>query len=121
MRRWTNENGIKMCEPDCVDEWLRSIWNIGVDYDGCNEVCSLKCLVDELVNMANEARECLWNNQLFGVYGSPNDTNEIEDIMIKASNQARLTKVQLLDTLFEEGVLAVYNLGLQHMYEYLKE
>lgn len=44
-----------------------------------------------------------------------------EDSMIRASNKAGLTRNQLLDTLFEKGVLAVYNLGMQHMYEYLEE
>lgn len=38
MRRWTDEEtGTKMCEPDCVDEWLWHIWAIGVDYDGCHK------------------------------------------------------------------------------------
>ena len=44
-----------------------------------------------------------------------------ENPMIRASNKAGLTRNQLLDTLFEKGVLAVYNLGMQHMYEYLEE
>ena len=72
MRYWTDEEtGAKMCEPDCVDEWLWFIWAIGVDYDGCHNVEDLKKLVDELVDMANKARECLWTNKLFGVHGSP--------------------------------------------------
>lgn len=45
----------------------------------------------------------------------------MEDSMIKATNEAEITRNQLLDTLFEEGVMAVYYLGLKHMYEYLKE
>jgi hypothetical protein len=74
MRYWTDEEtGTKMCGPDCVDEWLFDIWAIGVDYDGCHNVEDLKKLVDELVDMANKARECLWTNKLFGVHGSPVD------------------------------------------------
>lgn len=46
---------------------------------------------------------------------------DIENTMIRASKNAGLTRNQLLDTLFEKGVLAVYNLGMQHMYEYLEE
>lgn len=49
-----------------------------------------------------------------------NKKNNMEDSMIRASRKAGLTRNQLLDTLFEEGVIAVYNLGMQHMYEYLK-
>ena len=45
---------------------------------------------------------------------------EKQDIMIRASRKAGLTRNQLLDTLFEEGILAVYNLGMKHIYEYLK-
>lgn len=44
-----------------------------------------------------------------------------QDSMIRAVNKAGLTRNQLLDILFEEGVMAVYNLGLKHMYEYLEE
>lgn len=45
---------------------------------------------------------------------------DMEDTMIRASKKAELTRNELLDTLFEEGVLAVYNLGMKHMYEYLE-
>ena len=74
MRYWYDEErDMKMCEADCVDEWLWDIWAIGCDYDGCNTVEELKKLVDELVDMSQKARECLWNNQLFGNFGSPDD------------------------------------------------
>ena len=46
---------------------------------------------------------------------------EIEDTMIKASNKALVTREQLFNVLFQKGVLALYNLGMQHMYEYLEE
>lgn len=46
---------------------------------------------------------------------------DMEDTMIRASRKAGLTRNQLIDTLFEEGVLAVYNLGMKHMYEYLED
>ena len=50
-----------------------------------------------------------------------NEKEDIQDIMIRASNKAGITRSQLLNALFEDGVLAIYNLGMQHMYEYLKE
>lgn len=72
MRRWYDEErDMKMCEPDCVDEWLFDIWAIGCDYDGCHTAKDLKKLVDELVGMANKARECLWERRLFGDHGEP--------------------------------------------------
>ena len=46
---------------------------------------------------------------------------EMQDLMIRAANKAKLTRDLLLDTLYEKGVLAVYNLGIKHMYEYLED
>ncbi len=72
MRQWIDEKtGLKMYEPDCVDEWLFNIWAVGVDYDGCRSAEDLKKLVDELVAMSQMARECLWKNKLFGEHGKP--------------------------------------------------
>ena len=50
-----------VCEPNCADEWLWQLWAIGLDYDGCNTVESLKGLVD----IAKKARECLYDGKLF--------------------------------------------------------
>ena len=49
-----------------------------------------------------------------------NMIEKMEDEMIKASNKAGITSHQLLDILVQQGVTGVYNLGLKHMYEYLK-
>lgn len=66
MRTWYDEQlGCSFCEPDCVDEWLKMIWTIGVDYDGCQTVECLKGLIDELVDMSKRARICLKNGLLF--------------------------------------------------------
>ena len=65
MKYWTNEDGMRLCEPDSCDEWLWMIWAIGVDYDGCNTVESLKDLVDEMVEMSQKARDCLYDGLLF--------------------------------------------------------
>lgn len=74
------ESGIKISTPDCVDEWLFDIWAIGVDYDGCDTVDSLKKLIDELVDMSVKARECLWERKLFGIYGTPEEKRLMERI-----------------------------------------
>ena len=66
MIHWKDEKtGINFCKPDCVDEWLELIWDIAVDYDGYNTVESLKSLIDEIIDMSKEARECLKENKLF--------------------------------------------------------
>ena len=46
--------------------------------------------------------------------------DNIEGTMIRAANKAVVTSHQLLDVLVQQGVMGVYNLGLKHMYEYLK-
>ena len=74
MKHWIDEEtGCKMCEPDCGDEWLFDIWASGCDYDGCHSAEDLKKLIDELVRMANKARDCLWEGKLFGIHGSPEE------------------------------------------------
>lgn len=66
MRYWYDKefNGI-VCEPNCVDEWLEMIWQVGIGYDGCDSVKSLKGLVDELIDMSQKARYCLEDGKLF--------------------------------------------------------
>lgn len=46
---------------------------------------------------------------------------DMEDTMIKATIQGGLKGRDLLDLLTEKGLMAVYNLGMQHMYEYLED
>lgn len=66
MKCWTDEKtGTNWCEPDCCDEWLFSIWALGVDYDGYNDVENLKQLIDEIVDMSQKARACLHDGKLF--------------------------------------------------------
>jgi hypothetical protein len=66
MKYWIDEQtGCKMCEPNCVDEWLQFIWDIGCDYDGYSDANNLKQLIDELVNASIQARECLHKGELF--------------------------------------------------------
>lgn len=42
-----------------------------------------------------------------------------EDKMIHATRKANVTKQDLLDTFTEKGLIAVYNLGLKNMLDYL--
>jgi len=78
MKLWYDEEyDVERAEPDCVDEWLFDIWAIGCDYDGCHNVEDLKKLIDELVGMSIKARECLWDNQLFGIHGSPDEEGDL--------------------------------------------
>lgn len=53
--------------PDSVEEWLQVIVMIACDYDGYNTVNELKSLIDELVEYANKARDCLKENKLYEV------------------------------------------------------
>lgn len=46
---------------------------------------------------------------------------DMEESMIKAAIQGGLKSRDLLDLLTEKGLMGVYNLGMEHMYDYLKE
>ena len=66
MKEWVDEaTGVLMCEADCADEWLQLIWSVGYDYDGFNDVDSLKSLIDEPVTMSQNARACMREGKLF--------------------------------------------------------
>lgn len=74
MRYWYDEEyDVKICEPDCADEYLFDIWAYGCDYDGETTVEGLKKCIDYLVELSKKARECLWEDKLFGAHGSPDD------------------------------------------------
>lgn len=60
-------------KPNCTEEWLQLIWDIGHDYDGCNTVDGLKELIDELMEMNQEAMVCLRNGYLFPNYDDEED------------------------------------------------
>ena len=66
MNHWYDKEfkGI-VCEPNCTEEWLELIWAIGVDYDGCYTAESLKSLIDELMEMTQKARKCLYDGKVF--------------------------------------------------------
>lgn len=44
---------------DKIDYYLDIIFGLGVDYDGCNSVESLKRLIDEIVEYSSIARRVL--------------------------------------------------------------
>lgn len=66
MKYWYDKEykGI-VCEPNSADEWLELLWEIALDYDGCNTVESLQGLVDELVDISKKARKCIYDGKLF--------------------------------------------------------
>lgn len=46
--------------------------------------------------------------------------DKMEDVMIRASNKAELTREELFDVFTDYGLMGVYTLGQKNMYEYLK-
>lgn len=66
MKHWYDKQfKVVVCEPDCTEEWLELIWAIGFDYDGCHSEESLKGLIDELIEMVQKARRCLYDGKVF--------------------------------------------------------
>ena len=51
--------------PNCADEWLELISDVGLDYDGCRTLKSLMETVDELIEYSKNARDCLRNGKIF--------------------------------------------------------
>ena len=78
MKHWYDKEfkGL-ICEPDCTEEWLELMWAIGVDYDGCHTAESLKGLIDELMEMTQKAKECLYDGKVF--YDEEADRKSRED------------------------------------------
>ena len=75
-REWIDEkSGCRMIAPDTVSEYLFMIWAVGYDYDGCRTVESLKKLVDELVDYAKKAGECLGEGRIYPAYNEPHLNN----------------------------------------------
>ena len=66
MKHWYDKEfkGV-ICEPDSADEWMKQIWEVGCDYDGCETVESLKGLVGELIDYSFKARDCLEVGKIF--------------------------------------------------------
>lgn len=48
------------------------------------------------------------------------NTETIEESMIRASNKCDVKYSDLLNAYEQNGLIGVYNLGMKHMYEYLK-
>lgn len=91
MKYWIDEQtGCKMCEPNCVDEWLQFIWDIGCDYDGYSDANNLKQLIDELVDASIQARECLYKGELFA-----------KEMMIEHINKEKCAKCTYHDVFWD--------------------
>ena len=76
MKFFTDERGIPRYEPDTAEEWLQEIFYVAADYDGFNTVESLKYLIDELVEMSQNARQCLREGKIFPDDMEEANTNE---------------------------------------------
>jgi len=55
------------------------------------------------------------------IYSKDIINETMNDAMIYASREAKITTNDLLDTYKLKGLIGVYNLGLENMYQYLSE
>lgn len=84
MNHWYDKKtGCIFCEPSCADEWLWHLWAIGCDYDGCHSAEDLKKLIDELVEMAQKARQCIYDGKIF------EDEDESADSLMEAQAERK--------------------------------
>lgn len=54
-----NAKQINCYMPKTTAEWLELIYDISIDYDGCNTIESLKELIDEMREYTINARKAL--------------------------------------------------------------
>lgn len=69
-------------EPNRVDEWLVRILNTGVRYTEGSSADELKDMIDDILIMVQDARNCLWDGKLFGIYGSPEEQQSTNNIPV---------------------------------------
>ena len=82
MRYWYDKEfkGV-VCAPNCAEEWMEYIFDVGCGYDGCNTVESLQGLVDELIEASQNARKCLKNGKIF--YDEEEDKRSREEAIME--------------------------------------
>lgn len=64
MRYHTDEQGVRIFEPDHAKEYLELILDIAYDYDGQNTINGLKELIKEMKQYASKALECIKNGDI---------------------------------------------------------
>lgn len=71
---------MRKCSEDCIPccDYCKYVVHEVIEFenDGCHSADDLKKVIDNLVEMANNARDCLWDGKLFGVHGGPVKKNE---------------------------------------------
>ena len=66
MRQWIDkETGINFVEPTHAEEWLGMLREVAADYDGYRTPEGLMHLVDELVEYAEKAIECIHEGKIY--------------------------------------------------------
>lgn len=101
-KEWIDKDtGCRMIEPDSAYEYLFSIWAVGCDYDGCNTVEEFKRLVDELVDYAGRAHDCLMNGRIFPAYNESHYIGLPEEL--DAENLSSKLRVNIYSALPREN------------------
>lgn len=59
---------------EIMEKYLELIYDLGYDYDGCNDVKSLKGLIDEMCRLASLGRACNVSEPIY-VDGKGNKLN----------------------------------------------
>lgn len=97
MKESHDEKFVTSYMPECADEWLELIHDIAFDYDGCGSEESLKLLIDEIVEYAKNARECMRKGNIY-----PKHFNIATTIGFYNTNRPQTVKIKYDDTGIED-------------------
>lgn len=67
---------------EIMERYLELIYDLGYDYDGCNDVESLKGLIDEMCRLASLGRACSVTEPIY-VDSKGMKTNILGEIILK--------------------------------------
>lgn len=59
-------------------------------------------------------------NSICFEYEEKVEHEHMEESMVRAANEASITQEHLFDIFAQYGLFGIYNLGMEHMYNYLK-
>lgn len=85
------------------------------DFSGIHGEKLKEVLVRGYVENAYRDKE---KNDIEVLYGGADE--KLQDAMIRAARKAHFSRIKAKEVFQKEGILKIYNLGMEHMYEFLQ-
>lgn len=123
--------------PNCIGFWLN--WDANVGFGRLSFIYNTKTKewMCDSKYMSEELCKAVLDKWLQDTYGHSRDicqtkevnnskpldnfeNEKIQNAMICAARNANLSKEEMVEIFRDKGIMKVYNLGMKHMYNYLK-